>query len=148
MSCMNLFKAIIRCRKPRVTRSHSFADMIRGIMSKGQALSMLRSDEYTVKLTPISLIARSAAVFRARISLGDMLESNLNTARAFVRGLPLELIISSKNSVDLYLSQSDMIQASNALFCFRINIARHMPIKILINQSIDYAQKLVIIPIP
>jgi hypothetical protein len=109
---------------------------------------MLRSDEYTVKLTPISLIARSAAVFRARISLVDMLESNLNTARAFVRGLPLELISSSKNSVDLYLSQSDMIQASNALFCFRINIARDMPIKILLNKSIDYAQKLVIIPIP
>ena len=83
---MNRFSAVTRCLRPASTRSHSFFGMIRGMMSKGQARSMVPSfSVYTVKVMPISLIASSAAAWRALRSWSSMLRNRATSCLACER---------------------------------------------------------------
>ncbi len=62
---MKGLRARSRCTSPASRPFHSSASMMRGITSKGQARSMPRPSEYTVKVMPMARMSRSARSWRA-----------------------------------------------------------------------------------
>jgi hypothetical protein len=100
MSSMKRFNARSRCLRPASTSRHWRAAMVRGMMSKGQARSMLPSSEYTVKVTPIWRMVASAMRRRDSISASLSAARQATRRRAGARARP-GLLISSSNSAPL-----------------------------------------------